>query len=514
MRLLYNRQIITKEIKMAIQTAAEWRKSKIKEDQIAKYLNPDGSDFINDAQIEQKIASHVNPDKGRIREILQKSLSIATLDPDETAMLLNVRDPDLWSEMESTASLIKKKVYDKRIVHFAPLYLSTTCVNNCAYCGLRAENESINRGVLTIEQVQQEIEVLAGTIGHKRLIVVYAEHPRSDVDYMAETLQAIYDVKVPTKTGGYGAIRRVNVNGAPLSVEDFHRLNQVGIGTYQIFQETYHKATYAKMHPKNTLKGHYHWRLYAMHRALEAGIDDVGIGALFGLYDWKFEVMALLAHAWELENKFGIGPHTISFPRIEPAENTSFAETSSYTVSDADIRKIITVIRLSVPYTGMILTAREDAAMRKSLIPLGITQTDASSKVGLGAYHDYANPDQVSERQQFILGDTRSLDEVVRELGKLGYITSFCTAGYRCGRTGQCIMDLLRTGAEGKFCKLNAVITYREWLDDFASEETKVIGEPIIQREIEEIRQKMPSFYDTFIEQYNRTAKGERDIYF
>jgi 2-iminoacetate synthase len=251
-----------------------------------------------------------------------------------------------------------------------------------------------------------------------------------------------------------------------------------------------------------------------MHRALEAGVDDVGIGALFGLYDWKFEVMGLLSHALELEKRYGIGPHTISFPRIEPAENTPFNNSNIHKVDNALFKRAILAIRLSVPYTGMILTARENAQMRREYLPLGITQTDASSKVGLGAYHDSTTLDQVGNRQQFILGDTRSLDEVVREMAGMGYITSFCTAGYRCGRTGQCIMDLLRTGAEGKFCKLNAVITYREWLDDFASKETKDIGEGIIAREIEEIKQKMPNVYQTFIDQYNRTVNGERDLYF
>jgi 2-iminoacetate synthase len=250
-----------------------------------------------------------------------------------------------------------------------------------------------------------------------------------------------------------------------------------------------------------------------MHRALEAGIDDVGIGALFGLYDWRFEIMGLLYHALELESKFGLGPHTISFPRIEPAENTPFIQ-QSQRVDDKDFRKAIVIIRLAVPYTGMILTARENAQMRRELIPLGITQTDASSKIGLGAYNDAETNEQVSKRQQFILGDTRSLDEVVRELAQMGYITSFCTAGYRCGRTGQCIMDLLRTGAEGKFCKLNAVITFREWLDDFASDETRAVGEPIIQKEIEEIRVKMPHVYETFLDNYKKTAEGTRDLYF
>jgi len=305
----------------------------------------------------------------------------------------------------------------------------------------------------------------------------------------------------------------VNINAAPMSVEDLKMLHTVGIGTYQVFQETYHHETYRAMHPANTIKGDYQWRLYCMHRALEAGIDDVGIGALFGLSDWKFEVMGLLHHAIELESRFGIGPHTISFPRMEPAHNSSISTTAQEKLSDENLRKAVVVLRLAVPYTGMILTARENAAMRDSLIPLGITQTDASSKIGLGAYSDI-KPEQQDDRQQFMLGDTRSLDKLVGDLAKMGYITSFCTAGYRCGRTGKCIMDLLRTGQEGKFCKLNAVITYREWLDDFASPETKLAGEQIIEKEIEEIRQKMPHVFDDFLKQYNLTKEGKRDLYY
>ncbi len=490
-----------------------WKEERIRRDQIDKYLNADGSDFINDVLIESQIRDNVNPDPQKVRDIIAKSMAVETLSPQEAATLLNVEDPQLWKEMEEAAGLIKQKVYDNRIVTFAPLYLSTSCVNNCLYCGLRSDNQSVTRGILSIDEVKREIEVLAGTIGHKRLIIVYGEHPQSDVDYMAETMEAIYGVKAKVKNG-YSSIRRVNVNAAPLPIEYLSRLNQIGIGTYQVFQETYHKKTYSTVHPSNTLKGDYRWRLYCMHRALEAGIDDVGIGALFGLYEWKFEVMALLYHAIELETKFGIGPHTISFPRLEPADNTPFNQSSAHRVSDEDFRKIVTMIRLAVPYTGMILTARENAQMRKSLIPCGVTQTDASSKIGLGAYNSYDGPEQVANRQQFILGDTRSLDEVVRELALMGHITSFCTAGYRCGRTGQCIMDLLRTGAEGKFCKLNAVITYREWLDDFASEETKSVGEQIIKNEIEEVKCTNPKVFEMFMDYYRRTAEGERDLYF
>ncbi|MFP4013765.1 MAG: [FeFe] hydrogenase H-cluster radical SAM maturase HydG [Chitinispirillaceae bacterium] len=488
-----------------------WVKDRIREDQLNKYLGPDGKDFIDDEKIELQLSRAKDPDKARVRDIIAKSLSIQTLSPQETATLLNVTDPELWKEMETAAGNIKKIVYDNRIVTFAPLYLSTVCVNNCLYCGLRTENKSVMRGVLTEDEVKRETEVLAGKIGHKRLIIVYGEHPRSDAEYMGKTMEAIYSVKAPVKSG-YSSIRRVNVNAAPMQVGELAMLNRIGIGTYQVFQETYHHDTYSKVHPAGTLKGDYRWRLYSMHRALEAGIDDVGIGALFGLYDWKFEVMGLLYHTIELEEKFGIGPHTISFPRLEPAQDTPFADSSRYRLSDEDIRKVVTVIRLAVPYAGMILTARENAAMRRSLIPLGVTQTDASSKIGLGAYNRADL--QESDRQQFILGDTRSLDEVVRELARMGHITSFCTAGYRCGRTGECIMDLLRTGAEGKFCKLNAVITYREWLDDFASPETKEIGEKIIRKEIEEVKVKIPKIWDTFMEYYNRTSGGERDLYF
>jgi 2-iminoacetate synthase len=496
---------------------ASWVKERIRPAEIEKYLGAGGEDFIPDGLIERLLAEGGGADRERVREIIAKSLAVNTLTPEEAATLLNVRDPELWAEMEDAAGRIKKIVYDNRIVTFAPLYLSTICVNNCQYCGLRSGNKSVSRGVLTLDEVREEIEVLAGQIGHKRLIVVYGEHPKSDINYMLSTIEAIYGTSVPIKNrpGARTAIRRVNVNAAPMPTEELAALNKAGLGTYQVFQETYHRETYGALHPPATIKGNYRWRLYCMHRAFEAGIDDVGIGALFGLYDWKFEVMGLLHHSIELEKKFGIGPHTISFPRLVPAENTPFVGQSRYLVNDEDFRKAVTVIRLSVPYTGMILTARENAELRKSLIPVGVTQTDASSNVGLGAYNRAKGAEyQESTRQQFILGDTRSLDDVVRELAQMGYITSFCTAGYRCGRTGQCIMDLLRTGAEGKFCKLNAVITFREWLDDFASIETKEIGEKVILKEIEELREKVPKVFDTFADYYSRTAQGERDLYF
>jgi 2-iminoacetate synthase len=297
-----------------------------------------------------------------------------------------------------------------------------------------------------------------------------------------------------------------------MSIEELVRLRDGGLGTYQVFQETYHHETYAKLHPKGTLKSDYRWRLYAMHRAMEAGIDDVGIGVLFGLYDWRFEVMALLYHAIHLEAKMGIGPHTVSFPRMEPALNSEYAEHSPYKVSDADFKKIILLIRLAIPYTGMIITARETAQMRRDAIGLGITQTDASTKIGIGSYSE-EEQGQESERQQFMLGDTRSLDELVRDFAEMGHITSFCTAGYRCGRTGKCIMDLLRSGQEGKFCKLNAVLTFQEWLDDFATPATREAGLKVLDRELEEIKAKNPQGFPVFYQFLERVRSGERDLF-
>ncbi|MDD5613590.1 MAG: [FeFe] hydrogenase H-cluster radical SAM maturase HydG [Candidatus Omnitrophica bacterium] len=489
----------------------KWEQSRIKEQEISKYLKA-GRDFIDDSKIESILKRNKTQDKKIISDIISKSLTIQTLTMDESAYLLNIEDKDLLVMMEDAALKVKKKVYDNRIVTFAPLYMSNMCVNDCLYCGFRKSNLSAQRRLLGREEVVKETEVLAGSIGHKRLIAVYGEHYLTDTDYIEETLRAIYSVKVKTKNG-FGAIRRVNINAAPLAIADLKRLHNAGIGTYQVFQETYHHATYASVHPQDTIKGDYRWRLYSMHRAMEAGVDDVGLGVLFGLYDWKFDVMGLVAHTRDLEEKFKIGAHTISFPRLEPAENTPFTENPMYKVSDDDFKKLITVIRLAVPHTGMIITARENSKIRTEAIRLGITQTDASTRIGVGSYSDNYS-DQDGSRQQFYLGDTRSLDEVIRELAGMGYITSFCTAGYRCGRTGENIMRLLRTGEEGKFCKLNAVLTFREWLDDFATEETRKVSEPLLSREINDIKHQMPGIYEEFERYYHRIKNGERDLYF
>jgi len=488
-----------------------WVDRRIRQDEVSKYMKV-AQDFIDGDLIERQLtAAPKQPDAKLVRDILAKSLAIKDLTPDEVAVLINVTDKGLLEEMRDTAFKIKLKIYDNRIVTFAPVYLGNYCVNRCVYCGFNCDNTDQQRKVLDQESIKREIEVLAGKIGHKRLIVVFGEHPKNDVDYIVESLKTIYSVRVKTKRG-YGSIRRVNVNAPAFSIEDLKKISEAGIGTYQVFQETYHKKTYAQMHPANTIKGDYRWRLYSMHRAMEAGIDDVGIGALFGLYDWRFELMALVYHTQELEKQMGIGAHTISFPRLVPALNSAITPDWPYLVNDDDFKRIMLIIRLAVPYTGMIITARENASIRNEALHMGVTQMDASSHIAIGGYSQMEG-EQEKVKQQFILGDTRSLDDLIRDFAKEGFITSFCTAGYRCGRTGKRIMDLLRCGAEGKFCKLNAVLTFQEWLDDFGSDEARVAGLPLIEKEIQEVREKNPKALAIFTDYHQRIKKGERDLY-
>ena len=490
-----------------------WIENRIRPEETDKYLDGAG-DFIDDILITRLVQDEREPDPAAVRDILAKSLAVQTLTLPELATLVRVRDPAVYAEMKAAAGAVKRKVYDNRIVTFAPLYLSSTCVNNCVYCGFRASNPAQVRRILDLDEVRRETAALAGKLGHKRLVVVYGEHPDSDADYIEETIRAVYSVKVPTRRG-FGQIRRVNVNAAPMPIGELKRLQACGLGTFQVFQETYDRRVYARVHPANTVKGDFRWRLTCMHRAQEAGIDDNGMGVLYGLADWRFELLAQLAHAREMERFCGIGPHTLSFPRLEPACNTPFADRPENLISDDDFERVVVCARLAVPYTGLIITARESPAMRRRLAPLGVTQMDASANVGVGAYSRDADTSvQESERQQFVLGDSRSLDEVIREWASNGWITSFCTAGYRCGRTGKCIMDLLRTGAEGKFCKLNAILTFKEWLDDFATPETQAVGDALVRRELEEVRTGNPAAYPRLREAYDRIAAGERDIYF
>ena len=501
---------------MNTESVASWVKNIRIPGEIDKYLI-NGNDFINDEEILLTISRNKKPSVRQIHDILQKSLSIHILTPDETAALLNVESPELWEEIFDTALQVKKKVYDNRIVFFAPLYCGNYCVNNCAYCGFRQENQLEKRRILTFEEIKRETSTVLNE-GHKRLVLVFGEHPRTDIDYISEAVRSVYSVTESAPVSGRPTkIRRVNINAAPMDTEKLKTLKKAGIGTFQVFQETYHHNTYTGVHPQNTIKGDYRWRLYALHRAMEAGVDDVAIGALFGLYDWRFEVMGLLYHALDLERQFGVGPHTISFPRLTPASGSWLSSNSAYKVSDEDFKKLVAVLRLSVPTAGMIVTAREKAAIKREVIKLGCTQTDASTRIGIGAYSDQKTESDL-DKKQFTIGDPRDLDDVILEMAEMGFISSFCTAGYRCGRTGKTIMGLLSHCEEGKFCKLNAVLTFREYLSDYASPKTREIGERLIQKEIEEIESQnyfrsRPSQLDKFHRQYNEIVQGARDLY-
>jgi 2-iminoacetate synthase len=476
----------------------------IRPEEVERHLQ-DGRDFIDDEAVTGLLRARRRPAAQEIREIMAQALALQRLQPVQTAALLNVEDPELWNEIFAAARDIKEKVYGPRVVTFAPLYCSNLCLNSCLYCGFRRENAGQQRRRLTLEEVRAETSALIAG-GHKRLIVVYGEHPLTDVHYIAGTIEAIYGTRL-----GNGEIRRVNVNAAPLCVDDYRILREIGIGTYQVFQETYHHETYRRVHPRG-IKADYRWRLYALHRAQEAGVDDVAIGALFGLYDWKFEVLGLLMHAIDLEQRFGgVGPHTISFPRLEPAAAAPLTTAANpHRVSDEDFRRLVAVLRLSVPYTGMIVTAREPAAIRREALSLGCTQTDASSRIGIGAYSDRYSAQEL-QRQQFMLGDTRSLDEVVRELAQMGLLTSFCTAGYRCGRTGASFMQLARAGKVHEFCIPNALLTFKEYLVDYASPETRAVGEPLILRHLARVN---PHLRPKLAEWLQAIENGARDLRF
>lgn len=459
--------------------------------------------FIPTGKIEALIASESHAPESRIREIIAKSLAKNRLDPEETAALIGVKDPELRQLIMHGARELKERIYGNRIVLFAPLYVGNECVNDCVYCGFRISNTECMRSTLSHEQLIAETKSLVET-GHKRLIMVYGEHPNYSPQFIADTVQTVYDTKYKK-----GEIRRVNINAAPLDIEGFRTVKSVGIGTYQIFQETYHEETYNKLHPRGP-KSSFLWRLDGLDRAMQAGIDDLGIGALMGLYDWRFEVMGLLYHTIHLEETFGVGPHTISFPRIEPAIGTDFTEHPPHQVSDEDFKFLVAVIRLSVPYTGMILTAREPIAIRNEVLNYGVSQIDAGSSIGVG---DYSAKDEESRRKsQFVLGDTRSLDEVIYELAKGGYIPSFCTSCYRAGRTGEHFMEFAVPGFVKRFCTPNALLTFAEYLYDFSSVKTLNAGLELIEKELKGIADE--NMRSTVREKLAEMKLGKRDLYF
>lgn len=431
--------------------------------------------YIDEARIEETLGAARRPEPGRVREILAKARQMEGLEADEVAGLMEVQDGALLEALFASARRVKEEIYGNRLVLFAPLYISNLCQNECLYCAFRARNRAITRRALTTEEIANETRILIGQ-GHKRLLVVAGEsYPKEEgLGYVLKAIETIYSVRV-----GRGEIRRVNANLAPLTLDQFKALKAAKIGTYQLFQETYHRRTYAQVH-RSGPKRNYDWRVTAFDRAMDAGIDDVGIGVLFGLYDWKFEVLAMLQHIRHLEEMFGVGPHTISVPRLERAVGSAVAYHPPHAVSDTDFKKLVAILRLAVPYTGIIMSTRENAETRRATFQLGVSQISAGSRCDPGGYARTAG----EATAQFQLGDHRSLDEVVRDIAAQGYAPSFCTACYRLGRTGADFMDLAKPGLIKHHCGPNALSSCMEYLLDYASPQTRRAGEQLVAHEL------------------------------
>ncbi len=466
-------------------------------------LSTGATDFIDDARLTE-ILELPAPDKSLVGEVLAKSLAKQPLEVAEVAVLLRCTDPEQHERIFETARQLKRDVYGNRIVLFAPLYIGNRCQNDCQYCAFRRSNPEVERRTLTELEIRAEVEALERE-GHKRLIVVFGEHRQYSPDFIARTIDTVYQTRT-----GRGEIRRVNINAAPLDVDGYRIVSSAGIGTYQVFQETYHHQTYARYHPPNTRKGDYLYRLDALSRAQQAGIDDVGIGALFGLYDWRFEVLAMVTHGLHLQERFGVGPHTISFPRLQPAHGVELDD--CHTVSDYDFKRLVATLRLAVPYTGLILTARERAELRREVLGFGVSQIDAGTRVELGGYASRSGlPSAASE--QFRIADMRSLDEVMRELIEDNYLPSFCTACYRLGRTGEHFMEFAIPGFIQNLCTPNALTTLMEYLMDYGSPETRAAGVHLIQRELEQIPQ--PALRQHVQQRLRQIQETDaRDLYF
>lgn len=472
------------------------------------------SSFIDEERIYEALAAGKKYSRAAVREVLAKARQLHGLELEELAALLWLDDQELLEEMFQTARCVKEAVYGKRLVFFAPLYVSDYCVNNCAYCGYRRHNR-FPRRKLSMEEVRQEVMAIE-QMGHKRIALEAGEDPLNcPIDYIVEAMKTIYETRMRN-----GSIRRINVNIAATTVAEYKLLKEAGIGTYVLFQETYHRDTYRRLH--DGPKADYDWHTSAMDRAFRAGIDDVGLGVLYGLYDWRFDTCALLAHAKHLDSTYGVGPHTVSVPRLRPAAGVSL-ERFPYLVSDHDFKKTVAAIRLAIPYTGMILSTREEPSFREELVALGISQISAGSCTGVGGYSKYrcvpgscqkgpvSGPNKLAEESQFEVRDHRTLEQVIMSLLPGGYIPSFCTACYRTGRTGERFMSMAKPGDIHEFCLPNAILTFQEYLRDYASEETRRAGELVISRALQEIDN--PAIRAECARRLDRIKNGESDLY-
>jgi 2-iminoacetate synthase len=460
-----------------------------------------GIPTIDEKRITDTLAQRSTGDGNCIRETLAKAREMRGLADQDVARLMAISDPELLAQLFETARYVKETIYGKRLVLFAPLYISNLCGNECLYCAFRAKNKELTRRALTQDEITQEVTKLVEQ-GHKRVLLVAGEsYPQQGFSYVLDSIATIYKVK-----SGNGEVRRVNANVAPLAVDEFKQLKATGIGTYQIFQETYHHQTYANVHTGGR-KADYDWRIAALDRAMQAGIDDVGIGVLFGLFDWRFETLAMLQHIRHLEERFGVGPHTISVPRLEPATGSDLAAHPPFAVSDIDFRKIVAILRLAVPYTGIIMSTRETAQIRRESFALGVSQISAGSRTNPGGYSSDLDEDVTS---QFSLGDHRQLDEVIADVARMGYIPSFCTGCYRLGRTGADFMDLAKPGEIKTHCDPNALSTFLEYLLDYAAPATREIGEALITKALTDMDGIARSRAEELVA---KVRAGKRDIY-
>jgi 2-iminoacetate synthase len=455
-------------------------------------------EIIDQAGIEHALETAVTG-QAAAREVLAAARELKGLTPQQVATLICASDPETDAEIFETARYIKDTIYGSRLVLFAPLYISNYCSNECSYCAFRVHNKEAHRRALTQEEIAREVTALVEQ-GHKRVLMVSGEaYPHGGFEYILDSIRTIYGTR-----SGNGEIRRVNVNLAPCTLEQFRLLKQADIGTFQIFQETYHQPTYQSVHLMGP-KRDYHYRLETPHRAMEGGINDIGIGPLLGLYDWRFEILATLQHARSLEREHGCGPHTISVPRIEPAAGSTLSLDPAHRVSDADFLKLVAVLRLAVPYTGLIMSTRENAAIRRETFHLGISQISAGSRCDPGGYTE--GP---SETAQFQLGDHRTLDEVVRDVASLGFIPSFCTACYRLGRTGSDFMDLAKPGEIKNHCSPNALSTLQEYLEDYASPVTRAAGEKLLDHALQTMESTPRRLASHLV---RKVQGGERDVF-
>lgn len=463
-------------------------------------------EFINDEEIRETLAyADANKDNVELIDaIIAKARERKGLNHREASVLLACQIPEKIEEVYALAQQIKKDFYGNRIVLFAPLYLSNYCVNGCVYCPYHAKNKHIARKKLTQEEVKREVIALQD-MGHKRLAIEAGEDPvNNPIDYILDCIKTIYSIKHKN-----GAIRRVNVNIAATTVENYRKLKDAGIGTYILFQETYHKESYEKLHPTGP-KHNYAYHTEAMDRAMEGGIDDVGCGVLFGLEKYRYEFAGLLMHAEHLEAVHGVGPHTISVPRIRRADDID-PDAFSDGIDDNIFAKIVACIRVAVPYTGMIISTRESKACREKVLQLGVSQISGGSRTSVGGYVEPEEPDDLTS-EQFDVEDKRSLDEVVHWLMDLGFIPSFCTACYREGRTGDRFMSLCKNEQIHNCCLPNALMTLKEYLMDYAAEDTKIAGEKVIAKELEHIPNE--KVRGIVIERLKEIADGQRDFRF